>query len=407
LLGPPPVFASAPERTFSLWELAPGILVLLGVFILGATAWLDPRLWDLGLAYKGGLAAWKGGNPESLDTWMSTSFLAMLMALATRVFPTPSSAAGALTVLNVLLLAGTLAVIWTSLRRSLTPSVWWLTLALAAFFAPVVSTILLKQINLIAFDLALAGFALLTRGRALSGGALTALSICVKPVLVLLPFALLLRRDTRRAGCWSFVWIALFMGCAQGFLALRARSVTPLSPLSQLAHFSSRADSFILHRDNFSLMATVYKLAGRGAHPPRGLVTLAVLLLAAVANETIKDKGGRSWEFFSFVCMLSPMIGPISWTHYQLFLAPMFLLLAWSYIHEGAGLARWSLLGFAYVLADLVVRPLAAVSGGALAGSQLSQYVLFASAWSWFSRGESARERGVSGPFAHKDRLGD
>ncbi len=43
------------------------------------------RVLDLGKAYAGGVEAWSSGHPERVHTWMSTTFLAMIMALVSRL----------------------------------------------------------------------------------------------------------------------------------------------------------------------------------------------------------------------------------------------------------------------------------------------------------------------------------
>jgi hypothetical protein len=106
---------------------------------------------------------------------------------------------------------------------------------------------------------------------------------------------------------------------------------------------------------------------------------------------------------FAFACLLSPMLSPVSWTHYQLFLAPMLLLLAYQFVVTRASAAQWAGLLAAFVLSDLILRPFDSVPGvilGVLAGrweerrellrflaaSQFAQYVLFLTAFGWFSR---------------------
>src|ERR1700682_3193078 len=40
---------------------------------------------DFGLAYHGGLEAWASGHPERLFSWFSTAFLALAMAVISRM----------------------------------------------------------------------------------------------------------------------------------------------------------------------------------------------------------------------------------------------------------------------------------------------------------------------------------
>jgi hypothetical protein len=383
--------------------MVPALAILLGGVL--QVALIDPKHWDLGWAYKGGVEAWRSGHPEHVRSWMSTSVLGTTMALVSH-FMSEEAADRALTGLNVGLVVLTLGVVWRRLRGSVPRAWWWASLALAAFFAPLISSLLYKQFNVIALCLALAGFAAVRGGRSVLGSALIGLSVCLKPLVLLLPLALLARRDTRRSGLWSLASILVFTALAQGFLAFRAHDVTALNPLPALQNFSVKGQKWIFSQENFSPRGMLCRLSTTMKEYPftRGFGILALVLLILAANRAIGRYPGTSWEVFSFACLLSPMVGPIAWGHYQLLLAPMLLLLAYQFTREGASWVRWGFVLGSYALADLLLRPLGdSVPGGlwylvtgqretivdifqVMAVSQFAQYVLYGTALSWFRR---------------------
>jgi len=385
--------------SFQLWEIVPAAVVLAGFAAWAAAAFAYGRPLDFGLAYRAGVAAWDTGHPEQLRTWMSTPFLGMVMALVSRAVSLRTGI-GAVTALNVGLTAVLLAVVWRRLRPEVPRAAWWATLGLAAVFAPMVSTALFKQFNLVVLALGMAGFAAVRRGRNSAGGALTALALCLKPIAVLTPFAFLAWRDTRKAGVWTIVWAAAFTAAAQAFLAWRAGNPAALDPFPAFLNFSKRTAPWVCHEENFSPRGTLCRVAGDEAWEPGAFIVLAgVLLLAAMARNALDRHPGRSWEAFAFVSLVSPMVGPIAWTHYQLFLAPMLVLLAVRFATTGAHWTLWGGLVFAFFLSALVVRPIGTVPGGlaylfggrdtetlqdafrVMAVSQLAQYFLFLTAY--------------------------
>jgi hypothetical protein len=208
------------------------------VLVTALVGWLTLLFWrglglpdlDIGLAYKGGQLAWATGHPENLASWISTPFLASVMAVATRVM-TAGETSVALTLLNYVLIAALLPAIWVPLSRRVSPLFWWLTITGAVVFAPLASTIFWRQFNLISLAVALMGFRLSAR-RPVVAGFLVALSIAVKPLILLLPIAMLWKRDTRKAGIWSVVWGVALLGVSQVFLAWRAHSLRVLLPIA-------------------------------------------------------------------------------------------------------------------------------------------------------------------------------
>jgi alpha-1,2-mannosyltransferase len=397
-----------PPATFAPWEVAPAVLAVAGILLWALPAFASDRPLDLGLALRGGEEAWQTGHPERLRTWMSTPLLAMLMALASRAVPI-GAAMRVMTALNLLAALALVAAVWGRLRGRTPRAWWWISLIAALLYAPLISTVFFKQFNVYALALAVAGFAAVRSGRPVTGGGLVALSVCLKPIVVLLPLALLARRETRASGLWAVGWSVVLIALAQAFLALRAGDAAALSPLPALAGFASRTEPWVCHPENFSPQGLLCRLTGPEALAfQRVLVLAGVSLLALMAHDVTRHRPGSSWEVFAFACLLSPMVSPVSWTHYQLFLAPMLLLLADQFMATRATAAHWAGLLSAFVLSDLVLRPFDSVPGvilGALAGrweerrqllrflaaSQFAQYVLFLTAYGWFNRAAMRR----------------
>jgi len=400
-----------PQAPFRRWEVVLGALVVAGALAWALPPLLNARGLDFGMAYRGGAEAWSSGHPEAVHTWMSTSFLALVMA-SVAWLPLPI-AVRLHTALNLAIAATAIVWIWRSLRGRLPRVVWWITLVAAVFFSPLVSNVAYKQFNLLALGLALAGFVLVRQDRPAWGGALVAASVCLKPVALLLVPGLVVRPDTRRAGLHALLWMGLLSGGAQVFLAVRAADAGLLSPLRLVANYADRSSPWILQAGNFSPLGLLCRLAGleafsRGWIFERVMVALAVGLLVLMAHDVIRERPGRSWELFAFACLLSPMVSPVAWTHYQLLLAPMFLLLACRFTWQGARWTYWAALAFAYLLAELVVEPWGTLPGAIvflLSGqgetvtdkirvdnaAQFAQYLLFMIAWGWLAaRGSDA-----------------
>ena len=95
------------------------------------------------------------------------------------------------------------------------------------------------------------------------------------------------------------------------------------------------------------------------------------------------------------------MVTPFEWNHYQIMLAPLFFLLLFRFVREGAPVSAWSGLAVAFVLASLLWVPYGTIAGGArhllsgvteshvqltfLAGiSQFAQYVLIVTGVFWY-----------------------
>jgi hypothetical protein len=396
--------ASEPgDRCFSSWDVLPAAGVAAVLLLWAVPAALDVTPDDLRVLYEGGAAAWQSGHPEHARNWLGTAFLALVMALATRVGSLRATTV-ALNTLNLALVVVTLAVVWGWLRGRLSRLAWWATLACAVSFSPILSTIRWKQLNLVVLCLALAGFALVRLGRGVAGAVVIGLSLALKPLVIVLPVALLSRRDTRVVGAWTLAAAVVPTVLGLGFLALRARDASLLSPLPVLQNFGRRASGFQALPENLSPQALVQRLTRTDNAAQRAVVLFGVGLGLLLANESVRQRPGSSWEVFSLALLFSGLVGPISWSHYQVLFLPLFVLLAYRFSVEGASGALWLTLAFAYVLCCLVQRPLEPTVPGALralatgrqerweevaqvlACAQFAPYFLFLAAYGWFSR---------------------
>jgi len=389
-------------RPFRWWELVPAVLVV-AICVIGIVQALRfTDIDDLGLAYTGGQEAWASGHPERVSTWISTPFLGMAMALVSRVLSV-TTATFLLTIVNLAIVLAGIGLTWWRLRARLAPLLWWSTLLAALVFAPIASTLWWKQFNIVALGLAAAGFMWSRQGRSIGPAALIALSIAIKPIVILLPLALLIRSESRKTGWWAIGWIVGLMALAQAFLAWRARNLRDLSPIPALQTFLERPIQWACHPENYSPYSLVCRASGGQYFSWQRLVTTAgVLLLILMAVDVIRGHPGRSWVIFAFACLLSPMVSPIAWSHYQILLLPMFVLLAAEFALRGASMIQWLSVAAAYLLAELTWRPLGTLVGAfrylfsgqreniqnmyhVMAVAEFAQYVLLIAALIWFA----------------------
>lgn len=326
---------------------------------------------DFGVAYRGGLEAWTTGRPQTLTLWTGTPFLALLMSLVTRAAP-QFVAARAFMALDLSVWLVLLALVWPRLRRLMPPPMWWSTLTAGALFAPAVSTIFWLQFNLIVFVLALAGFVLVGRHDR-AAGLLIGLSVAIKPILILLPLALVVRRSSRSAGAWAVAATALLTACGLGFLAWRAADWQASNPIAYLEGFqqNGRAPIAACIVENYSPVALLCRLG----LPPSAAITVLVAILVAIVGwlmiRRLTDSVEDGWEMFAAACLLSPLIGPIDWNHYGLLMGPLFLLLAYQFWRDAAPRALWVGLAAAFFFSELVWDPLASIAGASVPLLQL------------------------------------
>jgi hypothetical protein len=142
----------------------------------------------------------------------------------------------------------------------------------------------------------------------------------------------------------------------------------------------------------------------------RIVADLLVLLLAVWALDALRGRSLTSWPVFAFVCALSAMLSPFEWTHYQVMLAPLFLVLVVGFVREGARPGAWFGLLAAFVLCSLLWQPYGTLPGtiarvvsgyhesyDALSGApeltfqegiaQFAQYILVVTGILWYARG--------------------
>ena len=313
---------------------------------------------DFGLAYHAGQLAWSTGHPEPLVTWTGTPFYALVMGTITRV-ASLEAATQVMLALNLVVWGGLLLAVWGRLLQ-LMPSRWlWATLAAAAVFAPAISNIFWMQPNLIDLGLALGGVALIGR-RNLGAGLLIGAALALKPILLLLPFALLLHRQSRRAGEWAIAVAAVLSAIGLGFLAWRASDLSVANPVAYLAGFltKGRGPNYACVPENYSPMALLCRFGVPSSTAMTVAIAGAVLVIGWLLTRRLRDLPDSRWELFAAAALLSPMLGPIGWADYQLLLAPLMLLLAYQFWTHHAPLFLWLNLGAVFVLTMLIWDPL-------------------------------------------------
>lgn len=367
-------------------------------------AYHDPAAFDTGLAYQGGQVAWATGHPEHLLTWISTPFLGMVMALVTRVM-SARSAGAVITTINLILVVGTISAVLYRLRGLLSPAWWWITAFALVTFGPMLSSVWWKQFNIISLVLALVGFQLLRERRTNGGAAAIGLSVAIKPLAVLLPFVLLAGAHTRRAGALSLAWVVGLNVLGQAFMAWRARSVSALNVAPVISNFSHKSlpqNVWACHPENFAPGSLLCRLIGGHYWTLQHFIVWAgVALLGLWVVDALRGSRATSWEVFAFTSALSTMVSPIAWSHYQIMLAPLFVLLIVRFSRERAGAGAWAGLAVAFILASLIWQPygslVGAVKGVFGAGpetqqqlfsieavAQFAQYVLVLTGLLWY-----------------------
>src|SRR5438105_8807372 len=129
----------------------------------------------------------------------------MAMALVSRVLSV-TTATFLLTIVNLAIVLAGIGLTWWRLRAHLAPPLWWSTVLAALVFAPIASTLWWKQFNIVALGLATAGFMWSRQGRSVGPAALIALSIAIKPIVILLPLAVLILSESLQSGGWAIGW---------------------------------------------------------------------------------------------------------------------------------------------------------------------------------------------------------
>ena len=350
--------------------------------LLAGASWVAYTA-DFGLAYQAGVEAWNSGRPQRLLTWTGTPFYAVVMALISRG-PSIGVAARLFMGVDIVVWGALLTVVWDRLRDRVSSRFWWVTWVAAVVFAPAIQTIFWLQPNLIVLAIALVGFAMMGR-RDRAGGILIGLSIALKPIVVLLPLAMLLRRTSRGSAVWAIGSAAALTFAGLTFLAWRAGDVAVLNPFDYLSGFLGKGRGPIAAcvPENYSPVATLCRL---GLEPSTAItvaVAAVVVLVGWLLVRDLPESGESRWAVLATACLLSAMLGPIDWASYGVLMAPLFLLLAYQFWRDHAPAPLWITLGLAYLLAELVWDPLESLAQAPVAvvvfsysAGQFSQYVL-------------------------------
>jgi hypothetical protein len=345
---------------------------------------------DFGLAYHGGIEAWATGHPERVFSWFSTPFLALVMGVITRIAPV-ELAAHLFLVLNLLLWGGLLVVVWGRLHVQVPARWWWITLVAAGAFSPAISTVYWMSFNLVVFVLAVAGFALIGRHDRLAG-LLIGLSLAVKPILILFPLALLVRRQSRSAGLWAIVAAAGLSSGGLVFLAWRAGDPSVLNPFAYLTGFVAKTHGPLTAcvAQNYSQMALLCRLGLPTSTALSVVFAAAIVGLGWLLIRRFPPSSERAWELLAVACLLSPLVGPIDWATYQLLFGPVMLLLAYQFWAERAPLRLWAYLVVAFLMCELVWDPVESLARAPVAVlvlsytlGQFAQYVLLLLLFYW------------------------
>lgn len=302
MLRPAPVAAIGPVRKLQLLAPVTAALALVPVAVVVHHA------MDFGLAYQAGQEAWSSGHPERLLTWTATPFLALVMAAISRA-SSLDLATPVMLAVNLVVWAGLLLSVWSRLLDRVPAVWWWATLAAAAVFAPAISTIFWMQPNLIVLALALGGVALIGRHDR-TAGLLIGLALGLKPILILLPFALMLRGDSRRAGTWAIAVVALLSAIGLGFLAWRAGDLSVANPFAYVAQFQAKGRGPIVAcvPENYSPIALLCRFGVPGSTALTVGIAGAVLVVGWFVIQRLRAAPDPRWELFAAAGLLSPCL---------------------------------------------------------------------------------------------------
>jgi hypothetical protein len=199
-------------------------------------------------------------------------------------------------------------------------------------------------------------------------------------------------------------WLLLSV-LAQGFMAVRAGNLATLNAWPVFRNFADKSklgNILACHTEDFAPGSLLCRLAGgQNESIQHVIVWGAVGLLGVWVADALRGRSMKSWDVFAFTCALSTMVSPIAWSHYQIMLAPLFVLLLVNFVTDGASAASWLGLAVAFALASLMWQPFG-TSVGAIrnlidgaaqtqrdvftvaAVAQFSQYVLILTGIIWY-----------------------
>jgi hypothetical protein len=366
---------------------------------------------DFGLAYRAGAEAWANGHPQDLVTFTGTPLLALVMALVSLEAP-EFVAARIFMAFDISLWMVLLVVVWSRLRPQVQPKFWWATLLAAGLFAPAVSVIFWLQFDLVILVLALGGFVLIDR-RPGWATLLIGFAVAFKPIVILLPLALLLQRRSRWVGAWAIAVTAVLTAAGLVFLAWRAHDLHALDPFDYLSGFLTKGQGAIAAcvLYNYSPVATLCRLGVQPTTALTAFIGVAVLILGWLMIRNLPDMTEGRWETFAGACFLSIMVGPIDWAHYGILMGPLYLLLAYQLWRDGAPRVLWLGLGVSFALVELVWDPLTSLAGASVpvevalyTFGQFSQYFLLFVwvRWRLWRRGSANNRIAVTSPSVQR-----
>lgn len=223
-------------------------------------------------------------------------------------------------------------------------------------------------------------------------------TIAFKPLALLLPIFLLLRRETRRAGLLAIAWIAGLTVAGLGYLAWRAHDLGAADPVDYFRKFNDYtgkpSGSLVCTRVNIAPTGTACQLVGsHDFSSTRAVVLVGMLLVALLAAGILRSRpAGAAWVL-AWACLLSLMVSTIEWSHYLVMAAPMLLLLVVAFVEGRARFQWWVALLGTWAATQVLWWPFDTAGDvyrrNALVGA--AQYLLVLVAMAWCGRVEAPR----------------
>jgi hypothetical protein len=136
---------------------------------------------------------------------------------------------------------------------------------------------------------------------------------------------------------------------------MTASTLNPLLAVNNFSAKSKPAAGLACSPENFSPQSLLCRVAGHQHWTVVQLLALiGVALIGAWVLTALRGRGATSWETFAFTCAISTMVSPIAWSHYQIMLAPLFVLMVVRVTSQGAAVSTWVGLALAFVLCSLM-----------------------------------------------------
>jgi uncharacterized membrane protein len=338
------------------WSLIPAIVVVVILLVIGFHAFRDSTHRDFSIYYVGADRAWTGHSPWSEPYWLQLPGVILLLGPVAQVMSLPT-AEWFMTLINLVVAVGLLATAFVWLRARCPLWLSWIVVVALAGWGPLAGTFWFKQMNLVVLALALAGFSLLRRQPWIAG-LLIGVSIAIKPLVLLLPLFLLFHRETRKAVVGAVIGFAMFT--LTGLAVMSARAGTSLDPFAYYHRFDQRIiKDYACNPINASPTGLACRVMGGTQHfdATRALVFVGLAVLIIIVLAGLRHAPGHSPWIFAWACLISPMVSPVTWSHYGVMLAPMFVVLAAYAWANRWRIELWTGLVVAYLLSDAVWQP--------------------------------------------------